>query len=203
MQQEGVGLDIDDDKPAPALDTHEMHIAHGCPGLTTSAAKGTEVALTEQALRFQMHDLRVEGVRKMRTQATEVCGTGGMIVNDVAIAPCNGRETGMKIVAHGCRPVDGDAGRQYGIAADHPGLGITRYRGIEMNHLVGAVHASVGTPGADGENRCGCNLAECSFQGLLHGGQLQLALRLPPVKTAAVVFDSQSDALTRSKTRCP
>ena len=115
------------------------------------------------------------------------------VANDVTISTRRGAEARVKCFTHFLRPMDPDICWQVTVCSHDPGLKASADGVIKMHYLSETVHPGVSSTGACCPHRFPGDLLEGRLQRLLHRGNSQVRLGLPPMVVTAMVLNSGRD----------
>ena len=139
-----------------------------------------------------MHATSIERTESPADLTSLDPGSNRMIIDNVAIAPINGRKTGVKIFSAIPGPMDSNVTGQGGIDTHDPGTETPDRRGFKVGNLVTGMHTGIGAPGTNQIHRMIRNFANCSRQVRFYRTYSGFLL-LPAVKIAPIVFERNGD----------
>ncbi len=195
--QEGVGFEFEAPVGAATRDLDAPQRLHRRVRLALRRAEGSEVVLAEEMLGGLAHGVGVERAKHPAHLALFHAWPHRGFKQHVGVAAGDSTGAGVEGSWHLARPLHGDVGRQKAVGAPHPGvLGPLQWR-VEVHHLHEAVHAGVGSAGAQRAHRGqGAEAGERVFQLVLN--RVAAGLALPAVVRPAVKAHAQRDAVHRA-----
>ncbi len=187
MVQKRIGRHLDDHQLPAAPHPDGVDTAKRRVRLADRRAKRCEIILAQQMAGGGVHSAGIERLLAPGDHTAEQRRAHRLVADHIAIGTRGRREPGMELARHFGDPVQAHRVRQPGIGAQQPVAGLPPRRRVEMDDLVGGVHAGVGAAGAgQGDGAIGHRRQHPLDSGL---DTAAMSLALPAMKTAAVIFD--------------
>lgn len=189
--KEAVGLDLDGDAVAVAIDVHGEDGSDAAETVGPVGFEGSEIVPAEQGARGFAHGADVEVRGDVPGDAAKEGVGEGAVVDEVSVALGFGVERGVEGLGDFLGAGDADVGGEGGVEGAEEDLGRVSGGGVEMDDLGEGVDAGVGaSAGGDGRG-----VSEEGFEGLFEDelDGAAVALALPPAEVGAVVTDGELD----------
>jgi hypothetical protein len=191
--QEGIGTDVQDNHLAMLADPQVMNLLDRRLGLALTGPKCAEIMTADQIRGRLGHALHVQRTMVPGHFLAQVRRTDLVVVDNVAIAPGDGLETGMEVSGHDPGPGHADIVGQVDIGPHDPGLETALGLGIEMHHLATGMHTGIGTPRTHQRHGRVGDLGQGLFQGFLYG-RYPAGLALPAAVARSLVLHAKRDS---------